>query len=214
DRLPAFITVQADGFLQRQLTVTSATPTVDLIRDAPPFDLAFYRQFARGELEGPLQPLRVLSQAPGIYLQTAGLSPANVAALEQAARTVVPALTGGRFSVTVFETGAEARAPRAGWITVEVINSSEPCGSANVGAAAGSVRMNTAGRCAFGGHAIYPPSFAHELGHALGFSHVAEAGHLMKSDGPYSRNDPSPTERHHAAIAYARTAGNRDPDID
>jgi hypothetical protein len=51
--LPARITVTAAGYLDRTLTVSSAAPMVDLIPNAAPFDLTFYRQFARGALGRP-----------------------------------------------------------------------------------------------------------------------------------------------------------------
>lgn len=211
--LPASLSFVFPGYVTRQTTIRSTAQTVDLIPEAG-FDLTFYRQFARGSLDGPVQPLRVLSQAPKFYLQTAGLSAANVAALEEAARAAVPALTGGRFTVSVFETGAEARTPQMGWIVVDVIDSPEPCGRSEIGTSAGHVWMNIAPRCAVSNFRVHPPSLAHEIGHALGFQHVSSLGSLMKSDGPYSVSEPSALERHHAAIAYRRQAGNRDVDSD
>lgn len=207
--LPAFITVTADGFLTRQTWVPIATPTVDLIREAAPFDLTFYRQLVRGALDGPLQPLRRLSTSPNIYLQTAGLSPATVAELEQAARAVVPALTGGQLVVGSWETGAEARTPKSGWIVVDQLNEPGICGRALVGAAAGHIWLNVSnGACSM------QSSFSHELGHALGFSHVDRPGSLMRIPRPIADDFPSTLERHHAAIAYRRPMGNRDLDID
>lgn len=97
DRLPTLIPVSAEGFVTRQAWVTSAQPTVDLIPEAG-FDLGFYRQFARGSLDGPIQPIRRLTSSPSMYLQTAGLSPATVAAYEQAARVTIPAMTGGQLT--------------------------------------------------------------------------------------------------------------------
>ncbi len=205
------IRVEASGYLLRE---TRTATTVDLIPAGGEFDLAFYRQLARGTLDGEAQPLRVLSVAPSIYLQTAGLSAANVAALEQAARAAVPALTGGRFQVTTWETGAEPRAEQAGWIVVETVNNDSSCARALTGASAGHIWLNVRTACAFNGHAVNPPTIAHEIGHALGFWHVPQSDGIMSVDGAYYTSSASAAERYHAAIAYKRTAGNRDVDID
>jgi hypothetical protein len=210
---PARVSVSASGYVTRETWIRTASPTVDLIPESG-FDLGFYRQFARGSLDGSMQPLRVLSQAPSIYLQTAGLSAANVAALEAAARAVVPALTGARFQVQAWETGEAARQPANGWIVVDIVSGDEPCGRAQVGSAAGHVWVNRAAQCAFGGFAVYPMVLAHEIGHALGFMHVDRDGSLLKSGGSYVVNGPSDLERRHAAIAYHRSSGNLDVDVD
>lgn len=215
--LPARLSITMGGFLVRTLTVSSAAPTVDLIPDAAPFDLAFYRELTRGALDGHTDALHMLSAMPAIYLQTAGLSAATVAALEQAARSAVPLMTGGRFSVGIFEMGQESRPEQTGWIVVDIAipPSGMSCGLALVGAAAGHIWLSTAQGCGRNGAIIGSPSlFAHELGHALGFWHVSAPNSLMNAVIATAVTAPSSTERYHAAIAYHRRAGNTDIDND
>jgi hypothetical protein len=145
------VTVAASGYLPRETTITAGHDVVvDVIHDAAPFSLVFYRQMARNAWEGgtPL-PLRVLPAAPAFYLQTKGLTSENISTLAQATRSIVSAFTGGRFTVTTFETGVDARSERAGWVVIELAN--EPtarwCGRAFVGSAAGHIWMNTADGC-------------------------------------------------------------------
>lgn len=200
------LTVSAPGYITRD--TTAGRSMVDLIPEAG-FDLGFYRQFARDGAN--LRPLRVLNAAPSIYLQTTGLSAANIAALEAAARSAVNEFTGGRFNVVTWETGAASRSPTNGWIVVDIRNSAEPCGTAEIGEPAGHVWLNIAVRCSAGGFTVYPGVFAHELGHALGFTHVDDDLALMFNG---FTGTMTATERRHAAIAYARPRGNRDVDVD
>ena len=217
--LPARLLFAHPGYVTRDTWVHSAQVRTDLIPEAG-FDLAFYRQLARNGLESPsnLSTLRILTRAPAIYLQTAGLSAANVAALESAAQAVLPALTGGRFQLTHWETGPEARTPQVGWITVQLVSEpSGPCGRANVGAVAGHIWLNIATPDGQSNGCYRPQwhTFRHELGHALGFWHVDHDAALMKNLRPLAHDgQPSASERHHAAIAYARLPGNEDIDRD
>lgn len=211
DRLPALLPLSFAGYVTRQAWITSAGPTVDLIPEAG-FDLTFYRQLVRGALDGRMDPLRRWTVNPSIYLQREGLSDATVASLERAARDVVPALTGGRLSVASWETGQERRTAQSGWIVVELVNDeAQECGRATIGG--GNVWLNTAPKCHRDGTIIGSVNlYTHELGHALGFWHVADSAALMNA--VTSNGRPTSQERHHAAIAYARLPGNRDVDVD
>lgn len=202
------LTITAPGYVTRE---TANGPAVDLIHDVAPFDLGFYRQLVRNGYEAPgsLEPLRRLMQAPSIYLQTTGLSPATVAALEGAARMAVDEWSGHAMGVVTWETGTEARAVRSGWITVLSMDEPSGCGRANVGLSAGQIWLNvTNPLCSM------LSTLPHELGHAMGFYHVEPAGSLMKIPRPITDNRPTAAERYHASIAYHRSPGNRDLDSD
>ena len=207
------VTISAPGYVTRE---TRAMATgVDLFPEAG-FALAFYRQLVRGAKEGRMEPLWVLSAAPSFYLEVGGdkgLSAEKAARMEAVARRVVPQITGGRFQVSVWQTGPTPRVRQPGWIMIERRDNPDACGSAYVGDSAGQILMsNDDQRCR------YEATFAHELGHAFGFWHVDRAGAMMWDSPDKYRlsapDAPAEIERHHMALAYARPRGNRDIDSD
>jgi hypothetical protein len=205
--------VSAPGYVTRETNAT--VTTVDLFPEVG-FDLAFYRQLARDGLQGSIVPLAVLPQAPMFYVETEGakgFTGQMVSALEKQARQLVPLLTGRRFQVTRWETGPNPRTPEPGWIIVERYYQSDACGRATLGALAGRIRLNIDSPGCVAGMASL---FAHELGHAFGFSHVDRVGTVMFPgwDHPSATDTPTDLERHHMALAYARPRDNRDIDID
>jgi hypothetical protein len=217
--LPASVTVSAPGHLTRQTRVGSATPTVDLIPTTPPFSAIFYGQLVRDMLESPTpEVVHTLPAAPAIYLQTTNLSSLNAVHMVAAVRDVLPLMTGGRFSATTIETGNEVRPERDGWIVMELVNEPDSgnCGRAYLGRIRGHIWMNVGNPvCTIRGDVVTQIGIRHELGHALGFFHIDVPNSLMNGTRS-NRGDGLPTdgERYHAAIAYRRQAGNRDPDID
>ena len=212
-RLPARLTLTAPGHLARSTTVTAQGQTVDLIPEAG-FDLEFYREFARDLLDaGSPQPLKVVSGDVSFYMQIEGTQfPAQLAGqLEAVARRVVPDLTGGRVRVARWETGTTARAAQNGTILIERSDElSNVCGRAAVGTLAGHIWLDSNPACNI------TATFAHEVGHALGFTHVTRPGSLMMPEQPNANLNDAPTEleRRLGAIAYKRVRGNRDIDVD
>jgi hypothetical protein len=209
-RLPALVAITRPGYLPREALVHTAAPSVSLVSESG-FDLEFYRQFARDSLRFPgLRQLVVLQESPSFYMEVGGekgFSEELSTKLERVARRIVPDLTAGRLQVARWETGPTPRGPREGWITVERRDQESICGSALPGAVAGQIWLSS----------VQPgcrieSTFAHEIGHALGFFHVERPGSMMNN--PSQGDAPSEFERRHSAIAYSRPRGNLDIDRD
>jgi len=215
--LPARISVSAPDYVTREAWVTTTTPRVDLFPQRG-FDLAFYRQLLRNDLErggGALTSLQVLQQAPSFFVETEGANGfprALVARLEQLARVLVPQLSGGRFQVTRWETGETPRSRQAGWVVIQRLEESNVCGRSFVGSSAGQIRMSDHPGCRL------DSTFAHELGHAFGFWHVDRPGTMMfpraEAADESTTDAPNDIERYHMRLAYTRARGNTDVDAD
>lgn len=186
---------------------TPAVPAPSLPTD-PRFDLTFYRQLTQNAHDGPPARLQRLTSSPRIYLQRTGLSDGFVAQLEQTARELIPAFTGGALSLAGWEAGTETRADANGWIMVTLRNDDAAnCGNANVGLAAGHIWLNTKPNCARRGEIVGTAAmFAHELGHALGFWHTGEG--LMQSPAVSLDQQITDRERYHGAYAYTQPNGS------
>jgi hypothetical protein len=135
-----------------------------------------------------------------------------------AIRQAVPAYTGGRYTAAAIETGTDARPEATGWINVDIKRDpaeKRVCGYAFVGANPGNITLND-DVCSCGSNKIPGAVTMHEVGHALGYFHVADKKSLMY---PFIAGDCpagalSAAESYHAGIAYSRPRGNTDPDHD
>ena len=198
---------------------------VTLIRTSSPFSMEFYRQFVRDTYdnnEGAPWPLLRWTTAPRFYVRTVDSSGRTVesevlAVTIDAIRRAVPAYTGGTYAAAAIETGSAQRPETSGWINVNFMRNGggDTCGTSYVGRDPGEITLYL-DVCACGSIKIPGAVTMHEVGHALGFFHVSDRSSLMY---PFATSSCpsgvlSSMETYHAAVAYSRPRGNRDPDRD
>lgn len=205
--------------------------TLALISLEPPFSLDFYRQFARNGAESSvLNELRPWTVSPSFYVRTRTEDsgddiPADVIeALRRVFGNSVAELSGGRLAMAAFEAGPDPRASRDGWVNVrwqrELLDGGA-IGQASVGGNTGTMQLvydPEAGMSGWECEALAVAVADHEIVHTMGFWHTAPPAGDGGSDfqsgvGCPGRGRPART-LHHAAVAYGRPPGNRDPDSD
>jgi hypothetical protein len=227
---PYKLAVSGSGLLSRELWVTwqqgpRTDVTLDVIRQAAPFSMDFYRQLVRGTYDQPGAPWPVLrwNVAPRFYLKTVdqngrGIEPEVLVVVRDALLRAVPAYTGGKLAAAALEEGTAVRPDADGWIKVDILrdpNERSVCGRAFVGANPNTITLFN-DVCSCGSRKIPGEVVMHEVGHTLGFFHVSDQNSVMYPFAPGNcpPGELSASERYHAAIAYSRPRGNLDPDND
>jgi hypothetical protein len=229
----AVISASPIGHLRRAFSInllpSRAGLIVDAIADAPPFDLEFYRQFARNSFEGSIQSLRRWTVAPKFYFNTttvgSGLRVPDeiITRIVEIFRRSVVELSGGRLAAEVFDRGEVARTAEDGWVLVTFYQTLPfgGLGSASVGGNQGDMSIrydpNLASNATtnpFNCESIPVAIADHEITHTMGYWHTANVFTDTFSGTGCPGFGRAPHVLYHAALVYAREPGNRDPDSD
>lgn len=224
------ITAQPAGYIFRASPFALSTQrtgvVLDLIQDASPFSLPFYRSLVRNGYESTqLQPTKPWTVSPNFYVKTtvegstAVLSDELLENLRTLFANSIPELTGGRLQMGAFESGATVRAPEPGWVLVTFYSQLSVFGQSTVGGNSGSMVMRhfLSSNANTNPNNCYSPEIYvadHEITHVMGYYHTPDV--LVDSfsgTGCPGSGRPAHT-RYHAALMYSRPSGNTDPDVD
>jgi hypothetical protein len=224
----------APGFVLRGVSVALAAQRtgirIDMIREAEPFVLEFYRAWARdlfGSFE--LQVLKPWTMDPNFYFKLSLEDEDQVVPPDVIARIVeiftasIPELSGGRRKIGTVETGTEPREPMDGWVNVTFyrVPPGGALGSSSIGGNVATMVLfyapellpnliNNPWEC----DTVLESIVDHEITHTMGYFHTLDIVNDTFSGPGCSGSGRPDYVRFHSAIMYARPPGNRDPDID
>src|SRR5262245_7735522 len=114
---------------------------LDAITLAPPFDMTFYRQLARGAYDhDTISALFPWTTNPNIYIRTVDatgrtIEPEVLALVVDWSRRSVPMWTAGKLQAATIETGPDDRPDTPGWIVIQFTRdfSANICGNSFLG---------------------------------------------------------------------------------
>jgi hypothetical protein len=215
------------------LLTSRDTLRIEVIRDEPPFSMAFYEELVRNARDGSgTLSTRPWTVDPSFHIRTTHLETGEAIPdsvlddLEQLLRRSVPQLSGSRRQVATVVRSPEPGPEREGWVNVlfqSVLPNPTASGQATVGGNRGTMWLRFDP-----GDPRLPPGngFAcadvigtadHEIMHTIGFWHVYP---VPGTPRPFQSLDFCTGElrpdivRYHAAIMYSRPPGNLPPDRD
>ncbi len=223
----ARVSIAASNYVTREASLQWARGSrtgvaLYLIPLAAPFSMDFYRQLVRNTYDAPatMEPLRRWTDNPRFYVQTVDdtgrpIEPEVLALVVGTIPRAVQSWTGGKYSAVQIDQGVEARPAATGWINVLFKRDpkSTLCGQARVAGNPGQITLWD-DRCSCGSIKVPAAVVVHEMGHAMGFWHVADRHSVMypTDDGSCETGQLSTNEQFHSALAYTRSPGNVDPD--
>jgi hypothetical protein len=225
---PYPVTLTADRMLTHKTWILwqrgpRTSVDIALIHNVAPFSLDFYKQFVRGTYDDDKAPWPLLrwTTAPSFYIRAvdqvgAPIGQSVLDVIVDAINRAVPAYTGGRYTPAAIQLGTDVRPQTLNWINIDIQkkdSSFDTCGDSFIGNNPGQINLyeDTCSCARIPGYVVM-----HEVGHALGYFHVADRASVMHPGDTTTTcaGVLSAAERLHANIAYSRPRGNVDPDDD
>jgi hypothetical protein len=231
------VTLRASGYLDRvtrfSVTRSRSDVTIDMISNAEPFSLDYYRQFARGVADpGTLHPTNPWTSAPFFYIRSVTedsgerVPDAVVRDVQRVIEASILELSGGRLIAGGFDVGEAPWVKRAGWVPVGFYH---------------SIGVGLSGQATIGPsptdsgyiHLLYDPALdeqgffnpghclsiavtaaEHEIVHTMGFYHPLPDSTEFRTGPGCPGTGRAARLRYHADVMYARPSGNVDVDRD
>jgi hypothetical protein len=227
-------TVALPGYVYRGVALSLAHVrtgvTLDVLRDAAPFSLDFYRQIARNSgASSTLLPTARWTVAPSFYFQRltvdTGLPVPDqiIQAIQANFALSVPEIAGGRFNVAASVVGDGPRAAQDGWVNVTfyTVIPTGSLGNASVGGNSGTMvirydpaLVSNGSTNPYNCSSIALQAADYLITSTMGFYQTVNAI-VDEFSGPGCPGVGRPANTvYHTALMYSRPVGNIDPDVD